>query len=101
MIAVVAHSTGRSRRVRTVDLELFEGPASGVRLSDVLCAWRAAERELAHQVEGSPTWIRLQAATSDLRSLYGRLFDARSGSLQRDAATRGSPMPPGDGGSRP
>jgi hypothetical protein len=82
---------------------LCDHPASDVRLCDVLSAWRAAERELAGHVEGSPTWVCLQAAMSDLRSLHARLFDERSASLHHGAAPRlaSSQAGPTDGGGRP
>jgi hypothetical protein len=78
-------------------------PASDVRLCDVLAAWRAAERELAGHVEGSPTWVCLQAAMSDLRSLHARLFDERFASLNHGAAPRRASTRVGatDGGGRP
>jgi hypothetical protein len=69
---------------------LLDRPTSNTRISDVLAAWRAAERDLADADDASPTGERLQVIVRDLRSLYGRLFDQRVGSLDQDAINRGA-----------
>ena len=69
---------------------LLDRPTSNMRMSDVLAAWRAAERDLADADDASPTRERLQVIVRDLRSLYGRLFDQRVGSLDPDAINGGA-----------
>ena len=52
---------------------------SGRSISDVLAAWRAAERELAALAVGDPDMGRVHAELVGLRALHHRLFDARIG----------------------
>ena len=68
---------------------LLDRPTSNTRISDVLAAWRAAERDLAGADDASPTGERLQVMVRDLRSLYGWLFDQRVRSLDQDAINGG------------
>jgi hypothetical protein len=51
-------------------------------ISDVVAAWRAADRELAGLVENEPEWNRVRAEIIGLRTLHDRLFEAHKGSLR-------------------
>ena len=51
----------------------------GLRPSDVLEAWRAAERELAATPGDRLEWTLREAAVSELRALYHQRFEERRG----------------------
>lgn len=54
-----------------------ERSAGGLRIWDVLAAWRAAERELADTPLESTDWPRVHADLVGLRAAYHRLFQER------------------------
>ena len=55
----------------------IERPTTKVSISEVLTAWRAADRDLNDILEASPDWPRVHAEVLGLRAVYHRLFDER------------------------
>jgi hypothetical protein len=69
---------------------ILDRPASDTRISDVLAAWRTAERALAEADQNGSARQHLETTVRELRALHARLFDERFGSLD-GAATAGDP----------
>jgi hypothetical protein len=55
-------------------VDLADRPGRGAAVSDVLAAWRAAERELAALSTDSPDWSEVQGKVLELRASYQQLF---------------------------
>jgi PAS domain-containing protein len=53
-----------------------QAPASAFTVGDVLREWRAAERQLAQLVPGTPEWARTLSDVELLRVRYQELFSA-------------------------
>ena len=60
-----------------------ERPEPGLRIWDVLAAWRSAERELADTAVDSADWPRVHAGLVGLRAAYHRLFHERLSSTNQ------------------
>ena len=48
------------------------------KLSEVLAAWREAERELDRLVPGSREWVQMQAEIEELREKYASISEDRA-----------------------
>jgi hypothetical protein len=70
-------------------------PPLVARIPDVLAQWRAAERLLAAEPEGTPAWTRSQARLIELRALHRALFEERLRSLEGDTKRSGCSDPRG------
>ena len=58
-------------------LDLTPRDEAGIAISEIIGAWRVAERELAELVEGDQRTVLLESRIRGLRDLHPRLFAAR------------------------
>jgi len=76
-VAFAIEATDPGFRVRLSEVEGSpHAPIRAYTVGDVLQEWRAAERELAELVPGTPDWARTSSEIQSLRDRYQELFRA-------------------------
>jgi len=71
-------ASNREREALGSRLGMQQMVGGSEKLSEVLAAWREAERELDRLVPGSREWVQMQAEIEELREKYASISEDRA-----------------------